>query len=979
MLLKADGTEEVLVAGGPTGAVIDPCVSFDGQWVFYAHSPDVTLNSQYFFTGIPVKGYDIYKIHVATRQIVRLTFQESTPNTSITIPTLPYGVMNTGPCPVSGGRVVFTSTRNQFRPPKSFSPITSQLYVMDDDGANVTAISPMTLSSSLHPFQLMDGRIAFSSMESQGLRDSRLWGLWAIWPDGRDWQPLMSAFANGNAFHFATQLTHGDIVLEDYYNLNNNGFGSFYRFPAAPPDLQFYPAAVTDNPAIPYVLENGAPFSYRYPYTPRGLVPMTPFTHPLDSAAPPDATGVRVGKGTHPSALPGGDMLVAWTRGPANNLNRPTPLPYYDSGIYIMPGGLAPTVNDLVLVKNDPAYNEQWPRALVPYKAIYGIDEPHAFPWLPNDGSPSLPAGTPYGVVGTSSLYKRESAPGVTSASNWDGLDALMSQTGANSNWFRQGADAGKYTNAEIWGIRLVALEPTSQGPPRKWFNHANERMRILGEVPISRASLDPEGNPDSSFSAKIPADVPFTFQVIDSRGQTLSMAQTWHQVRPGETRTSCGGCHAHSQPPLPFSTSASALRPPSDLAVTTLGDVEFIRDIRPLLQRSCVKCHSGTEAAASLDLNDLTLYAGTAPEPAAPSLPGDYARLARDLGARWGIKPWTSNRQWMQPQASRYIRKLQSKRSLLAWYVVGSRLDGWTNADHPSELVPGDPSTLPGGTASTFIADIDFVDTVNHGSLLTEAEQRKVLTWIDLGAPIDLGDYFKDEIRPTLTVSHPRPNANVGPISDIRVGVHDVGSGLNVSSLSVDGLPVGEPVQGGEGLYSVPLSTPLTSGTHTITVSVKDVAGNTTKQSVRFTVLPQPPVDCVQSEWSAWSDWSVCEDGFQFHTRSRTVVTEPAHGGAVCGDATETERQACEIAPPEDTIAPVVRVNAVRSGNSFNYTLTMTAEDEVGVVSQTLMFDGKVVANGSTVKVGYGFHLLFGTAQDAAGNVGAATFTVTR
>lgn len=34
MLLKADGTEELLVPGGE-GAVTDPSVSFDGQWVFY--------------------------------------------------------------------------------------------------------------------------------------------------------------------------------------------------------------------------------------------------------------------------------------------------------------------------------------------------------------------------------------------------------------------------------------------------------------------------------------------------------------------------------------------------------------------------------------------------------------------------------------------------------------------------------------------------------------------------------------------------------------------------------------------------------------------------------------------------------------------------------------------------------------------------------------------------------------------------------
>ena len=38
-----------------------------------------------------------------------------------------------------------------------------------------------------------------------------------------------------------------------------------------------------------------------------------------------------------------------------------------------------------------------------------------------------------------------------------------------------------------------------------------------------------------------------------------LNMAQTWHQVRPGEIRHDCGGCHAHSQKPTPFADTAAA------------------------------------------------------------------------------------------------------------------------------------------------------------------------------------------------------------------------------------------------------------------------------------------------------------------------------------------------------------------------------------------------------------------------------------
>ena len=59
----------------------------------------------------------------------------------------------------------------------------------------------------------------FSSYEAQGIRDQRLWGLWAIWPDGTRWEPLLSPFTKQNAFHFQTQLSNGHIAVTDYYNV----------------------------------------------------------------------------------------------------------------------------------------------------------------------------------------------------------------------------------------------------------------------------------------------------------------------------------------------------------------------------------------------------------------------------------------------------------------------------------------------------------------------------------------------------------------------------------------------------------------------------------------------------------------------------------------------------------------------------------------------------------------------------------------
>ncbi len=125
-------------------------------------------------------------------------------------------------------------------------------------------------------------------------------------------------------------------------------------------------------------------------------------------------------------------------------------------------------------------------------------------------------------------------------------------------------------------------MEPTTDrhhGPKsgRLFHSHAMERLRILGEIPVRKfarsgrlqpaaqdrlkpvTTNDPDGNPDTSFLAKIPADTAFTFQTLDKRGMVLNMAQTWHQLRPGEVRHDCGGCHAHSQKPTEFDLTAAA------------------------------------------------------------------------------------------------------------------------------------------------------------------------------------------------------------------------------------------------------------------------------------------------------------------------------------------------------------------------------------------------------------------------------------
>src|SRR5687768_13200306 len=77
MLLHPDGSEELLVAGGD-GSITDPVISFDGKWCYFVRLYNLVDRSQW---SPPREGADIFKIHLATRRIVRLTNQQFTPNT----------------------------------------------------------------------------------------------------------------------------------------------------------------------------------------------------------------------------------------------------------------------------------------------------------------------------------------------------------------------------------------------------------------------------------------------------------------------------------------------------------------------------------------------------------------------------------------------------------------------------------------------------------------------------------------------------------------------------------------------------------------------------------------------------------------------------------------------------------------------------------------------------------------------------------
>jgi hypothetical protein len=595
----------------------------------------------------------------------------------------------------------------------------------------------------------------------------------------------------------------------------------------------------------------------------------------------------------------------------------------------------------MLLIKNDPRYNEQWPRPLVSYERLYGVKEPKQLIHK-NDGKrhKALPEGTPFGLIGTSSMYKRESAPGGTVPEGSVTAVALPKRpdswfwTAWRTNWSLQGSDAGLYDNSEIHAIRIVAQEPRTdiqgrgRGSAPRYGSHALERLRILGEVPLRKFEqgksepLDPDGNPDTSFLAKIPADQSFTFQLIDKEGMTLTMAQTWHQVRPGEARYDCGGCHAHSQKPTAFEDTAAA-QPDYALFDLTKGktplltdkardeskrqwdakdetglryveggvaNVEYHRDIKPILARSCAACHTHKSeyppAGLVLDDDDTgTQNAFGQDAVTEVAVPNTYFRLAS--WKRYTKPP--AGAMVTPHSASPYIVEFQSRRSLLAWKIYGRRLDGWSNDDLPSVTKIGDLASLRFGDkliekldynnekaladyARRDNIDIDYSgspmpppDAVKAGKVqpLSDEDRRTIVRWIDLGCPIDVDKEYDptkpdsrsygwmgDDQRPTLAVTWPQAGTNKS-FDRILIGMTDAFSGIDSNSFEVRADFAFSGVSPGENLASMftalpdsrwelKLASPMKAVDQgKLTVSIKDRQGNVQRVERKFSVRP--------------------------------------------------------------------------------------------------------------------------------------------
>ncbi|RLB46270.1 MAG: hypothetical protein DRJ42_28050 [Deltaproteobacteria bacterium] len=147
-----------------------------------------------------------------------------------------------------------------------------------------------------------------------------------------------------------------------------------------------------------------------------------------------------------------------------------------------------------------------------------------------------------------------------------------------------------------------------------------HERQEIVAEIPLE---------PDGSFYARVPTEVPLIVQGLDSERRALHSMNRWFYLQPGEKLTfaiprsvfpmRCAGCHgsltgdradalgapdvvsAASRVMANWNAAEARRRRPHEEQPSS---PDYRRDVQPIFDRHCSRCHgAGGDAPGGLDL----------------------------------------------------------------------------------------------------------------------------------------------------------------------------------------------------------------------------------------------------------------------------------------------------------------------------------------------------------------------------------------
>ena len=525
LLRSPDGSERVL-AGCDACAVQSPVVSFDGSTVYYTKIDNV---------ADPHSASLIYKMRIAGPAAdfreIQLTFDEGfdsglhraiEPGSRDDLGRW-FSVRDQSPAPLPDGRVVFSSNRAAEMLPGKVRDAVLQnvgvdLWIVDDhDGDRRTAVETNlrrfhrgAQGNSRHPLVLEDGRILFQQGAGAGQ-------LYTIDADGGRAAPF-GGRVNGSGVTglSMTQLADGSLLA-----------------------IPFSPDFRIGSRKLRAARSAG----------------LEPLSLELDGSGSP---ALWAGALATPSAAPGG-VLVAFRSSDADS----------NMGLWLTERTTrvdSDEAEPLRLAMKD-GFQMAWPRAVVPYAAIYGSEQPRAPSRMLADAA---------------------------EAAAWIGDTAL---------------ELEGISKADLQAVRVLAIVPrpfrepvkdSSSGRPRvAGFRSVHgQSWKLLGEMPL-RSEEGGDASAALGFIARIPARTPYLVQLLGRGGKVLHTMPAASAAEAGENRirgrtlsevetlslrTEQDGVWDLTRVTPRLDWSASA-RPSVKVDERPSVDVEFRRDILPALR----------------------------------------------------------------------------------------------------------------------------------------------------------------------------------------------------------------------------------------------------------------------------------------------------------------------------------------------------------------------------------------------------------
>ena len=517
------------------GDVRDLDVSTDGRLLIF--SLRLPLDPKKTNTDATQPTWKIYQYDAGTKLVTQLTNDDTTKGHDVGAHYLP------------DGRIVFSSTRqaatqsllvdegDQQFPAQSANPPKQPiflLHVMEKDGSNIHQISFNT-NHDFAPSVLADGRIVFSRYDTD------------------------------NGAHISLYRTHEDGTgLELLYGANSHATGSGRDGSSVLP-IEFLNARQRTDGKLVAIAR---PFSGTQLGGDILQIDVDNYVECNQMATPNTANG------SCDSARPG--QSSATSIGVTNDMNQASlagrfasVYPLYDgtnrmmvswSPCFVLDTTVTPTATRICTADNTAGASVQ----LAPpaytiwiYDIAAGTLSPvlAAQPGLTIVDPVVLQARTPTPafdpdtvLVGNANAlaHNTNAALGILeirSVYDFDGIDVVSSQTNTTIPNIATLADPTKASAAQR-PARFIRVEKAVEIPDQKVrkinnsaFGPTGMGMRdILAYAPIE---------PDGSVKIQLPANVPFTIEILDKNARRINPQQhtSWMQLMPGETKV-CNGCH---------------------------------------------------------------------------------------------------------------------------------------------------------------------------------------------------------------------------------------------------------------------------------------------------------------------------------------------------------------------------------------------------------------------------------------------------